>query len=98
MLGSQTLIEPPTLSRIIEELRGSGLVTKTSSEVDARGVLIVPTREAIDLIRKLMPLALKLEQETLIGLSDDEAEIFRRLVKRVCTNLAPFASDKEGRD
>jgi DNA-binding MarR family transcriptional regulator len=98
MLGSQTLIEPPTLSRIIEELRDSGLVTKTSSEVDARGVLIIPTREAVKLVKKLTPLALELEQETLTGLTDDEAEMFRRLVRRVCANLAPFASDHEGRD
>jgi DNA-binding MarR family transcriptional regulator len=98
MLGSQTLIEPPTLSRIIEELRNSGFVTKTSSEVDARGVLIVPTRQALGLVKKLVPLALKIEHETLDGLTDDEAEMFRRLVRRVCTNLAPFASDQEGRD
>jgi hypothetical protein len=38
------------------------------------------------------------EQETLAGLTEDEAEIFRRLVKRVCAHLAPFAPDDEGKD
>lgn len=98
ILGSQTLIELPTLSRIIDELRNAGLVTKASSEVDARGVLIVPTKRALALVEDIKPLALELERETLTGLSDDEAELFRRLVKRVCTNLAPFALDSEGRD
>jgi MarR family transcriptional regulator, organic hydroperoxide resistance regulator len=98
ILGSQTLIEPPTLSRIVDDLRNAGLVTKTSSEVDARGVLIVPTKKAIALVERLVPLALEIERETLTGLTDDEAELFRRLVKRVCTNLAPFASDGEGKD
>ena len=98
ILGGQTLIEPPTLSRIIEDLRHAGLVTKASSEVDARGVLIVPTKNGIALVEKLTPLALEIERETLTGLTDDEAELFRRLVKRVCTNLAPFASDSEGKD
>ncbi len=98
ILGSQTLIEPPTLSRIIEDLQSAGLVTKTSSEVDARGVLIIPTKKGIALVEQLTPLALELERETLEGLSSDETELFRRLVKRVCGNLAPFASDSEGRD
>jgi hypothetical protein len=31
-------------------------------------------------------------------LTEDEAEIFRRLVRRVCATLAPFAPDDEGRD
>jgi MarR family transcriptional regulator, organic hydroperoxide resistance regulator len=97
-LGSQTLIEPPTLSRIVEDLRSAGLVTKASSEVDARGVLIVPTKKGIALVERLTPLALTIERETLTGLTEDEAELFRRLVKRVCTNLAPFASDSEGKD
>ena len=98
ILGSQTLIEPPTLSRIVEDLRNAGLVTKTSSEVDARGVLIVPTKKGIALVEQLTPLAMELEHETLEGLTSDEAEIFRRLIKRVCGNLAPFALDSEGRD
>jgi hypothetical protein len=32
------------------------------------------------------------------GLTEDEAEMFRRLVTRVCAHLAPFARDDEGRD
>jgi hypothetical protein len=31
-------------------------------------------------------------------LTEDEAEMFRCLVKRVCGHLAPFAADEEGKD
>jgi DNA-binding MarR family transcriptional regulator len=98
VLASQTLLEPPTLSRLVAELRAKGLITKTSSEVDARGVLIAPTKKGLELVERLTPHAFEVEKETLAGLTEDEAEMFRRLVRRVCANLAPFAPDDEGRD
>jgi DNA-binding MarR family transcriptional regulator len=98
VLVSQTLIEPPTLSRYLKDLKSMGYVTRTSSSVDARGVLITPTKKALDLVETLTPHAFQVEQETLAGLTEDEAEMFRRLVKRVCGHLAPFAADEEGKD
>jgi DNA-binding MarR family transcriptional regulator len=98
VLVSQTLIEPPTLHRLIRDLRAKGLITKSSSAVDARGVLISPTKKALQLVEDLTPHAFEVEKQTLEGLTEDEAEMFRRLVRRVCANLAPFASDDEGRD
>ena len=98
VLASQTLIEPPTLSRLVSALQEHGLVTKTSSDVDARGVLIAPTPKGLEIVETVTPQAHALEDDTLSGLSEDEAELFRRLVKRVCANLAPFAPDEEGRN
>jgi MarR family transcriptional regulator, organic hydroperoxide resistance regulator len=98
VLVSQTLIEPPTLSRLIAALRAKGFVSKSSSAVDARGVLISPTAKGLNLIERLTPHAFEVEKETLAGLTEDEAEMFRRLVRRVCANLAPFAPDDEGRN
>jgi DNA-binding MarR family transcriptional regulator len=98
VLVTQTLIEPPTLSRLIAALGSKGLVTKTLSDVDARGVLIVPTKKGLALVEQLTPHAFEVENATMAGLTEDEAELFRRLVKRVCANLAPFAPDDEGKD
>jgi DNA-binding MarR family transcriptional regulator len=98
VLASQTLLEPPTLSRLVAELRAKGFITKTLSEVDARGVLIAPTKKGLEIVERLTPHAFEVEKQTLAGLTEDEAEMFRRLVRRVCANLAPFAPDDEGRD
>lgn len=98
VLATQTLIEPPTLSRLIAALRSKGLVSKTWSDVDARGVLIIPTKKGLTLVEQVTPHAFEVEKETMAGLTEDEAELFRRLVKRVCGNLAPFAPDDEGKD
>jgi DNA-binding MarR family transcriptional regulator len=95
-LVSQTMIEPPTLSRLVTALQGKGLITKTSSDVDARGVLILPTKKGLEVVERVTPHAFEVERETLAGLTEDEAEMFRRLVRRVCANLAPFAPDDEG--
>ena len=98
VLASQTLIEPPTLSRLVAALHGKALITRTSSDVDARGLLLAPTAKGLDIVERVTPHAMAVEQETLAGLTEDEAELFRRLVKRVCANLAPFAPDDAGRD
>ncbi len=98
VLAKQTLIEPPTLSRLLLEMRAKGMISRTSSEIDARGVVIAPTKKGLSLIERLTPHALDLEDQTMVGLTEDEAEMFRRLVRRVCANLAPFAPDDEGRD
>ena len=92
------LIEPPTLSRLITALIDRGLVIKTSSDVDGRGVLIAPTPKGLDVIERVTPHAVAIEEQTLAGLSEDEAEIFRRLLRRVCGNVAPFVPDDAGRD
>ena len=98
VLVSQTLIEPPTLSRLVAALQTKGLITKTSSDVDARGVLIAPTKKGLDVVERVTPHAFEVENATLAGLTEDEAEMFRRLVKRVCAKLAPFAPNDEGRN
>lgn len=98
VLVRQTLIEPPTMSRLIATLRTKGLISKASSAVDARGVLILPTAKGLSLVERLTPHAFAVEKETLASLTEDEAEMFRRLVRRVCARLAPFAADDEGRD
>jgi DNA-binding MarR family transcriptional regulator len=95
-LVSQAMIEPPTLSRLVTALQAKGLITKTSSDVDARGVLILPTKKGLEVVERVTPHAFDVERETLAGLTEDEAEMFRRLVRRVCANLAPFAPDDEG--
>lgn len=98
LLATQTFTEPPTLSRLLKELRKKGFVTRKSSSIDGRGVLISPTQKALKLVEDLTPFAFDVEKQTMAGLTDDEAELFRRLVRRVCANLAPFASDDEGRN
>jgi MarR family transcriptional regulator, organic hydroperoxide resistance regulator len=98
VLASQTLIEPPTLSRLVAALRTKSLITKTSSDVDARGVLFAPTKKGLEIVERVTPHALAIETETMAGLTEDEAEMFRRLVRRVCAHLAPFAPDDAGRN
>lgn len=98
VLASQTFTEPPTLSRLLQSLETKEFIMRTSSAVDGRGVLISPTKKALKLVEDLTDFAFEVEQQTMAGLTEDEAEMFRRLVKRVCANLAPFVPDDEGRD
>ena len=97
-LARITLIEPPTLTRVIGALTTRGLAVKTSSGVDGRGVLIASTKKGRDVVKQIVPHAIEVEKSTLAGLTEDEAELFRRLLRRVCANVAPFIPDHAGRD
>jgi len=97
-LARITLIEPPTLTRLVGALIMKGLVVKTSSDVDGRGVLIASTKQGRDVVKHVIPHAIEVETSALAGLTEDEAEMFRRLLRRVCANVAPFIPDDAGRD
>jgi len=97
-LARITLIEPPTLTRVIRALTTRGFAVKTSSDVDGRGVLIASTKKGRDVVKQIVPHAMEVEKSTLAGLTEDEAELFRRLLRRVCANVAPFIPDHAGRD
>jgi DNA-binding MarR family transcriptional regulator len=44
-LAAAEQVQPPTMSRLVSDLEGAGLVTRTRSEADARGVVITATAE-----------------------------------------------------
>ena len=73
-----------------------GYVTRTVVRGRTRRAL-TPTKKALDLVENLTPHAFQVEQETLAGLTEDEAEMFRRLVKRVWAAWRPLPPTKRGR-
>jgi len=97
-LAGLSALEPPTLSRVLGALSKRGLVIRTKSDIDARGVVIAPGEGVRDIVHKILPHALEVERIATLGMSDDEAHFFLRLLQRICDNLAPWVPDDEARD
>jgi DNA-binding MarR family transcriptional regulator len=89
VLGGLSLIEPPTLSRILAAMSDRGLVSRARSDVDGRGTLVQLSTEGRASVESLIPWAENVAQYTLAGLNADEAEFFKRLLLRVCLHVAP---------
>lgn len=83
-----TGLEPPTLSRTLAELEQRGLVRRTPSEEDARGILVETTAEGIALAKASLPNAIALQKQVLRDFSVDERDFLIRLLKRMQQNVS----------
>jgi DNA-binding MarR family transcriptional regulator len=95
VLGGLSLIEPPTLARLLAILSERGLISRTRSPVDGRGTLVKLSAEGRATVHSLIPWAESVSQYTLAGMSPDEAEFFKRLLLRVCAHVAPSPPESE---
>jgi DNA-binding MarR family transcriptional regulator len=89
VLRALSLIEPPTLARIIALLSERGYVSRTRSDVDGRGTVIRLSNEGRKVVEALIPWAERVANYTVEGLTADEAEFFKRILLRVCRQVAP---------
>ncbi|QSY97868.1 winged helix-turn-helix transcriptional regulator (plasmid) [Rhizobium bangladeshense] len=97
-LAKLAALEPPTLSRVVASLSKRGLVVKNKSNIDARGIVIEPTTEALDQVQQIVPHALRVEGVAISGMSNDEARFLMSLLQRMCENLSPWVPDDEAQD
>lgn len=94
VLADYTMLELPTLSRNLDAMAKRGLIVRRRSKDDGRGVTVALTAHGNDIIRQLVPHARRIEALTFAGLTSDEAEFLRKLLRRVCQNIAPRPSDE----
>ncbi|MDH7796890.1 MULTISPECIES: MarR family transcriptional regulator [unclassified Beijerinckia] len=88
-------MEPSSASRFINELLKRGFIVKKKSKTDARGVVLSITRTGQQIVRSLLPRVAVMEQDTLAGFSEDEVYLARRLLQRICDNIAPLVEYPE---
>lgn len=96
VLGALSLIELPTLARILTVMSERGYVTRMRSDVDGRGTVIRLSDKGRKTVASLVPWAENVARYTVEGLTSDEAEFFKRILLRVCKQVAPSppASDQ----
>ncbi|HYP97437.1 MAG TPA: MarR family transcriptional regulator [Polyangiaceae bacterium] len=87
-LSESTLRDKPTMSRILDSMEKSGLVTRAVDRNDARSRIVSLTREGKALRKKLVPIAKALVARLENDVPEEDLLTTRRTLRRMFENLA----------
>jgi DNA-binding MarR family transcriptional regulator len=80
-IAAQSLIEPPTLTKIIDRMVGDGLVYRAPDPDDRRRVLILMATAGKALFKRLRGVSTAQEQRLIELLQADNADELRKLLR-----------------
>lgn len=91
-------LDPSTVTKMLQRLEQSGFVTRKSSTVDRRTIMVSATRAGQALRTHVEQLWRTLEEVTTAGLSGDDRDAVMRLLERIESNLTsePEHTDATG--
>jgi DNA-binding MarR family transcriptional regulator len=81
------MVTSGAISQRLDRLEARGLVTRTPSETDGRGVRVTLTDEGLQLIDTVLPGHIDTENQLLAGLSAAEREQFVDLLRTLLESL-----------
>jgi DNA-binding MarR family transcriptional regulator len=87
-LAGATSIEASSVSRIVTRLVRLSLVTRSRSRTSSREVVVALSPKGRALVRKLIPVAFRLEQAAIVGVSAKDAGQVKRVLARIHRNLS----------
>ena len=90
-LANLTSVEPPTLSRLLDEMEGAGLLQRRPDPDDSRSINILLRAPGHALLESTTEWALEVEKDVLRGISRADAQLVRRLLIRMFENLTERA-------
>ncbi|MGB1009083.1 MAG: MarR family winged helix-turn-helix transcriptional regulator [Thiolinea sp.] len=82
-LGRLTAMDIATIKGVVDRLRQRGLVESNKDPNDARRQLITLTEQGMETIRIAIPEAVKVTEQTVDALSEDETAELLRLLKKI---------------
>jgi DNA-binding MarR family transcriptional regulator len=87
-LSRLATIEVSTLSRLVGQMQGRGLLRRERCGRDARAVNVALTVQGEAITDRIIPLALDCERMALRGMSEAEVALLKRLLLHVYENMA----------
>lgn len=87
-LAARMLIEPPTLVGIIDRMERAGWLVRIGCDEDRRRKLLRLTEAAEPVWSQMVECCLRVRGRATVGLSDDQVEQLRDLLRQVHENLA----------
>lgn len=84
----RTLIEQPTVSRIVDQLEREGLAFRESCDKDSRFVQVMLTETGEQAFREIHPVATKHQEQGLQGFSKQEIKILIGFLERIQKNIS----------
>lgn len=86
-IAEHSLMEQPTVSRVIVQLEADGLIERVISADDSRVTLVTLTPEGAEKIDAIVAIAHRHQDEALSDLSPQEIAQFRAIVARIEQNI-----------
>ncbi len=84
----ETIIEQPTVSRIVDQLEREGLATRETCGVDSRFVQVRLTRAGALAFKAIYPLATKHQNQALMGFEKEEIQQLIGYLERIHNNIS----------
>lgn len=82
-LAKIVLEKQPTMSKVIDRMEKLGLVERRTGLADRRSTLVSITAEGRRVVRPLVPLARRHEQEVLAPLGEDNAQVLVAVLRKL---------------
>lgn len=92
-LSEALFVNKSNVTRRLAHLEQEGLVTRTPSEADRRVMLVAPTEKARDLLPYLRDLRDEWNAIITEGFTEEELEVFSRLIDRALQNAKQKAKE-----
>jgi len=87
-LAEQMCLEPPTITKMLQRMEGTGLLERRQDNEDARVSRVYLTDRGRDLEKDVVNVWQQLENNTVRGLNETEQLLLRRLLIQVSDNLS----------
>lgn len=85
---AHTLLEQPTVSRVVDQLQREGLAVRESADGDSRFVQVRLTAEGEKAFETVYPIAVEHQQQALKGFKQHEIKTLMGLLERIQNNIS----------
>ncbi|MGD8385457.1 MAG: MarR family winged helix-turn-helix transcriptional regulator [Lysobacterales bacterium] len=82
-----TIIEQPTVSRIVDQLEREGLAIRKADDKDSRYVQVMLTDEGEEAFAEIYPLATRHQEKALQGFSEEDIRVLTGLLQKILNNI-----------
>lgn len=83
-IADACLIEPPTLSLILEKMERVGLISRQKSIFNNKNIVVQLTEKGESIGRKAQEIFLETEKDFCKNLSQEESEMLPSLLQKIC--------------
>lgn len=91
-LARRMMIEPPTLVRILDRMEAAGWLRRDGDPTDRRRRIVRLTPAAEPIWQQIIQHALALRQAAVTGMTIEEVQILKVLLRRIFTNLTNYST------
>jgi DNA-binding MarR family transcriptional regulator len=87
-LGERMGTKESTVARLLDRMEDEGLIQRTKDKEDRRVKYIKLTQKGTDRIEELLPEGQKMSEFFSIGITEEEVEVFKRVLEKFMKNIS----------